>query len=104
MPPPVTKRTCHRDLAAGGYGPGNSATARRAVRDASYLASHDAMTGLPNRTLFGDRRRQALVHNRRHGGELAVLCIGLDHFKDVNDTLGHAAGDELLPSLGIRTC
>lgn len=69
---------------------------RHAVANASYLASHDAMTGLPNRSLFHDRLEQALAHNRRHGNETAVLCVDLDHFKDVNDTLGHAAGDQLL--------
>jgi diguanylate cyclase (GGDEF)-like protein len=75
---------------------------RRAVQNAAFLASHDTLTGLPNRTLFHDRLSQALAQNRRNGGETAVLCIDLDRFKDVNDTLGHAVGDLLLRSAADR--
>lgn len=63
---------------------------------AKHMAMHDALTGLPNRTLFTDRLTQALERIRRQGGYVAVHCIGLDRFKDVNDTLGHTAGDELI--------
>jgi len=63
---------------------------------AKHMALHDNLTGLPNRTLFADRFAQAAERLRRSGGQVAVMCIGLDRFKDVNDTLGHMAGDELI--------
>ncbi|SHI68952.1 diguanylate cyclase (GGDEF) domain-containing protein [Roseomonas rosea] len=67
-----------------------------ALERASFLAAHDLLTGLPNRGLFSDRLRQALSLARRDGKPMAVLCLDLDRFKEVNDTLGHAAGDQLL--------
>ena len=63
---------------------------------AKHMALHDNLTGLPNRTLFADRLNQACDRLHRQGGHVAVMCIGLDRFKDVNDTLGHLAGDELI--------
>ncbi len=63
---------------------------------AKHMALHDSLTGLPNRTLFADRLEQACERMKRQGGQVAVMCIGLDRFKDVNDTLGHLAGDELI--------
>ncbi len=63
---------------------------------AKHMALHDNLTGLPNRTLFADRLAQACERMKRGGGQVAVMCIGLDRFKDVNDTLGHLAGDELI--------
>ena len=75
----------------------------KAVAHASHLASHDVLTGLPNRALFQDRLRQAVLGYRRHGRDtVAVLCLDLDHFKEVNDTLGHAAGDRLLSEVALR--
>ena len=63
---------------------------------AKHMALHDNLTGLPNRTLFADRLGQACERMKRGGDQVAVMCIGLDRFKDVNDTLGHLAGDELI--------
>ena len=74
----------------------------QALTRASYLAAHDLLTGLPNRSLFGDRLHQALAMARRESTPLAVLCLDLDRFKEVNDTLGHAAGDRLLKIVAGR--
>jgi diguanylate cyclase (GGDEF)-like protein len=70
---------------------------------AKHLAFHDVLTGLPNRALFEDRLDRALAAARRHPDEkVALLCLDLDRFKQVNDTLGHPAGDELIRELGRR--
>ncbi len=68
----------------------------------AHLAHHDALTGLGNRSLFHKQLSDAVVHRRRHGGDLAVLFIDLDGFKTVNDTLGHWTGDSLLKHLARR--
>ena len=67
-----------------------------------HQALHDALTGLPNRLLLGDRLEQSIRAAEREGGALAVLLIDLDRFKDVNDMYGHAAGDALLTQVGPR--
>ncbi len=68
----------------------------------AHLAHHDALTDLGNRLLFHKQLSDAVVHRRRHGGELAVLFIDLDGFKTINDTLGHGMGDSLLKMLASR--
>ncbi len=75
---------------------------RRAEEHIRYLAHHDGLTGLPNRALFRDRLEQALAAARRDGHVVAVLCLDLDRFKEVNDLYGHANGDELLRQAGMR--
>jgi diguanylate cyclase (GGDEF)-like protein len=68
----------------------------------SYLAQHDFLTELPNRMLLNDRLTQAIASAHRHRTSLAVLFVDVDHFKRINDTLGHAIGDELLKSIAQR--
>jgi diguanylate cyclase (GGDEF)-like protein len=65
-----------------------------------YLALHDELTGLPNRRLFQDRLATTLERARRTGSQAALLLIDLDRFKQVNDTVGHHIGDELLKHVG----
>ena len=68
----------------------------RAAIAKEHQSLHDALTGLPNRTLFRDRIEQAITAGRRADVASAVMLIDLDHFKEINDTLGHHAGDRLL--------
>ncbi|GAA0528470.1 hypothetical protein GCM10010172_06350 [Paractinoplanes ferrugineus] len=75
---------------------------RRLEDDLSHLAFHDGLTGLANRVKFRNRLEHAFASAERHGQELCVLFVDLDDFKEVNDTLGHAVGDELLVTVGRR--
>ena len=78
-------------------------TERKQAEDLlAHQAHHDALTGLPNRTLLLDRLDQALAQARRSGQPVALLLIDLDGFKAVNDTRGHQIGDQLLAAVGAR--
>ena len=78
-------------------------TERKKVEETiRHMARHDALTSLPNRTMFQDRLQQALLNAKRVGRILAVLYLDLDHFKDINDTLGHPIGDLLLQRVSDR--
>jgi diguanylate cyclase (GGDEF)-like protein len=78
-------------------------TEQVAALDAVYrLAHHDTLTGLPNRVMLQDRLGQALISARRHRQSVAVMMLDLDHFKNVNDALGHAIGDGLLQEVAAR--
>ena len=74
-------------------------TAHKQLR---YMATHDALTGLPNRLLLEDRISRAIVHSDRHGHTFAVMLLDLDRFKLINDAVGHRAGDDLLKEVALR--
>jgi diguanylate cyclase (GGDEF)-like protein len=75
---------------------------KRSDDELTFLATHDVLTGLPNRKLILDRTEQLLARSRRHGTLPAAVFIDLDNFKLINDTLGHHAGDELLCAVTAR--
>ncbi|AHE97548.1 sensor domain-containing protein [Thioalkalivibrio paradoxus] len=75
---------------------------RRAVEEAQRQANHDPLSGLPNRNLFLDRLEQEVRKGQRNARSVALLYLDLDHFKEVNDTLGHQAGDRLLQEVARR--
>jgi GGDEF domain-containing protein len=74
---------------------------QRAQAKIAYMARHDALTDLPNRLLFNEQLGPALSNVKR-GGHLAVLYLDIDHFKNVNDTLGHPVGDIVLKKAADR--
>ena len=87
----------------GTYGVARDVTHRKQTEQLiNYQAYHDLLTGLPNRALFNDRLHQAIAHARRVSGLLAVMFLDLDRFKIINDSLGHAIGDQLLKAVTQR--
>ena len=75
---------------------------KRAEARLAFMAQHDGLTGLPNRTLLRQQMDEILLHTRRSAEKVAVLVLGLDNFKAVNDTLGHGVGDKLLRGVAKR--
>jgi diguanylate cyclase (GGDEF)-like protein/PAS domain S-box-containing protein len=87
----------------GFRGVGHDITERkRTEQQLNYMATHDPLTGLPNRMLFLDRLKMALAQANRNSQKLAVMMLDLDHFKNINDSLGHMVGDQLLKEIGQR--
>ncbi len=80
----------------------DAATATQELDDASRLAGIDSLTGLPNRAALQDRLAQAIANARRHGNQAALLFLDLNKFKQINDTFGHAVGDQALKLVGSR--
>jgi len=82
---------------------GRDITERKRVEEQLvYMATHDTLTGLPNRQAFSEHLDLELGHAHRNQRQLAVMMLDLDHFKEVNDTLGHSVGDKLLQAVGKR--
>jgi diguanylate cyclase (GGDEF)-like protein/PAS domain S-box-containing protein len=75
---------------------------KRIEQQINYMATHDALTGLPNRLMFSQLLNHAIRSAQRHGKQLAVLFIDLDRFKTINDSLGHEAGDRMLKEMARR--
>ncbi|MEO8546534.1 MAG: EAL domain-containing protein [Betaproteobacteria bacterium] len=77
-------------------------SAEAAAAQMSHMATHDSLTGLPNRALLTDRLTQAILHTQRSGKRVALMYLDLDHFKHINDSLGHDVGDALLQAVATR--
>lgn len=92
-----------RGCFAGYRGVGKDITARKRTEEAvKQLAHFDTLTRLPNRAMFLDRLSQEMVHSQRRGSPLALMLLDLDHFKGINDTMGHDQGDRLLVQAAQR--
>ena len=97
----VAERTAELARANGGLEM-EIAERRMADQRVVHMAHHDVLTGLPNRTLLTDRVDQAITRAHRSASKLALLFLDLDRFKNVNDSLGHAVGDQLLQAVSTR--
>ena len=87
----------------GAVGAAMDITERKAAEERiRHLALHDPLTGLPNRALFQDRLNAAILRAKRADGQVAVMLLDVDHFKEINDTLGHLAGDSVLRQVASR--
>ncbi len=100
-PPGIDDDVARRTAAVANLA-GSALHSARLLEMVQHQANHDPLTGLPNARLFGDRLTTAIAACRRSGSRLAVLFVDLDGFKDVNDRLGHAAGDRVLCEVGAR--
>ncbi len=99
-------RDCNAEI-IGTIGTARNITERKQIeKQMAFMAHHDALTHLPNRTLAKDRAEQAIVNAKRNESKVAFLFIDLDKFKDINDSLGHLAGDTLLKLIAsrLRSC
>lgn len=96
----------HEPMAGGGWvATHEDITERRRIdTQIAFMARHDALTGLPNRTLLRECMDEAVASARKDGKAFALLCLDLDGFKTINDTLGHPTGDALLREVAQRLC
>jgi diguanylate cyclase (GGDEF)-like protein len=103
LPDGRTISILNHPMASGGWVATHEDITERRCAEAkiAYMARHDALTDLPNRVMFQERLEEAFARSAR-GEELAVLCLDIDHFKGVNDTLGHPVGDLLLKQAAAR--
>ncbi len=96
----------HQPMASGGWvGTYEDITERhQAEEHIAHMARHDALTELPNRLLFHEKMADGLVRVESSGASMAVMCLDLDNFKGINDSLGHPIGDKLLQKIAQRLC
>jgi diguanylate cyclase (GGDEF)-like protein/PAS domain S-box-containing protein len=80
----------------------NRTESRRAAERIHLLSNYDGLTGLPNRTLYKELMQRFIGHAQRHKEKFAIICIGIDHFQRINDTLGRGTGDLLLKAIADR--